>query len=217
MPEPNANSGLTVHGAMALKLMGKCARQGCASDAAADPAFAVWAELMPRRRDVEVSMPLTWTKAVTENLPEGAKSALKTCFSTLNLVRAPFAKINSALLQKQRDKFEQDWLGIFKSSAHGLRNVDENERREQYRYYWLLVNTRCFYWDFPHRANEEQQPKVKRPRVSRPKKQRPRDDCMAMAPFIDMFNHDIEAVSCVHDGVSVNANGPHLLAESGVV
>ena len=47
-----------------------------------------------------------------------------------------------------------------------------------YKYCWLVVNTRTFYYELPGL-----------------KGQRPKGDCMVMCPFADLFNHADQGVS----------------------
>lgn len=69
-----------------------------------------------------------------------------------------------ALLEKQHQKYAVDW-----SEAHkAFPGIAEDD----FMHKWCLVNTRTFYY-------------VKEG-TARPKKT---DDCMAMVPFADMFNH----------------------------
>lgn len=54
-----------------------------------------------------------------------------------------------------------------------------SDQSEQFMYYWMVVNTRCFYWA-PKPARKKQawrQPKLEP------------DDCMTLCPFADYFNH----------------------------
>jgi hypothetical protein len=44
-------------------------------------------------------------------------------------------------------------------------------------YYWLVVNTRCFYWEYFKLAREAKKRGQKLDR----------DDCMALCPFADYF------------------------------
>lgn len=76
----------------------------------------------------------------------------------------------TSLLHKQEKKLKKDWsrvMGIF-----------PNASLERYTHYWLVVNTRSFYFEPPGA-----------------KKVRARDDCMALCPFADYFNHADHGVS----------------------
>lgn len=77
-----------------------------------------------------------------------------------------------SLLQNQQKKFKLDWCTV--SSAF------PEISKEDYHYAWLVVNTRTFYWIFPNA-----------------KKKLATDDCMALSPFADYFNH--AAVGCQVD------------------
>ncbi|KAH6671726.1 hypothetical protein B0J14DRAFT_484182, partial [Halenospora varia] len=68
------------------------------------------------------------------------------------------------LLAHQKKKLAADWAAV--SKAFPKLSYDD------YLYNWLLVNTRTFYY-FDGKT----------------KKQPPRDDCMALNPFADYFNH----------------------------
>ncbi|KAG0650498.1 Ribosomal lysine N-methyltransferase 2 [Hyphodiscus hymeniophilus] len=71
-----------------------------------------------------------------------------------------------SLLKNQQAKISKDWSAV--SSAFPSLSY------ETYQYNWLLVNTRTFYFTSPL---------IK---LSKPVN---RDDCMALQPFADYFNH----------------------------
>lgn len=56
---------------------------------------------------------------------------------------------------------------------------------DSFRYFWLIINTRCFYWDYPLT-----------PPARLPKKRSDLKgiDCLALCPFADYFNHVDEGV-----------------------
>lgn len=74
----------------------------------------------------------------------------------------PFA--SKKLLENQQEKLESDW-GTVSKTCTSLSKTD-------YIYNWLLVNTRTFYYVAPGT-----------------KKRLKPDDCMALNPFADYFNH----------------------------
>ena len=74
-------------------------------------------------------------------------------------------------LAKQEARFERDWRAL--CATPGLPPLD----RQQFQYYWLIVNTRSFYFDHGSLA------KVK-----------DKDDRMVLCPFIDFFNHADQGV-----------------------
>jgi hypothetical protein len=77
------------------------------------------------------------------------------------------------MLERQKTKFNKDWTMV--TALHKL-------PLDLYKYYWLLVNTRCFYWDYPTAPRAKNKRHVNRRKVSS-------DDCMALCPFADFFNH----------------------------
>jgi hypothetical protein len=97
---------------------------------------------MPTMADFVESMPFLWDSTLQDLLPPAAKK----------------------LLENQQRKYALDWA----NSSAAFPNIQE----EDYKYNWLLVNTRTFYWVAPGT-----------------KKTPPRDDCLALAPFADYFNH----------------------------
>lgn len=82
-----------------------------------------------------------------------------------------------ALLRHQRSKFDRDWLALDGRIPEASKNL--------YEYYWLIVNTRCFYWTYFKKAKE----------AAKKGKTLSRDDCMALCPFADYLNHADEGVS----------------------
>lgn len=76
----------------------------------------------------------------------------------------------TGLLHKQEKKLKKDWSRVM--------GVFPNASLERYTHYWLVVNTRSFYFEPPGA-----------------KKVPARDDCMALCPFADYFNHANHGVS----------------------
>jgi hypothetical protein len=99
----------------------------------------------------------------------------------------------TVLLSNQRTKLEKDWSD--------LRTHLPNISKDLFTYTWLIVNTRTFYWEYPDLPNSH-------PRLPRKRKQLTSDDCYAMCPFMDYFNHS--DVGCDpqsnSNGYSVNAD-----------
>lgn len=77
---------------------------------------------------------------------------------------------SSGLLFQQERKLQEDWAIVSK--------VFPAETLRKYRYHWLLVNTRSFYYDLPGANHHEA-----------------REDRMALCPFADYFNHQDHGVS----------------------
>ncbi|KAK0661515.1 Ribosomal lysine N-methyltransferase 2 [Lasiodiplodia hormozganensis] len=95
-----------------------------------------------------------------------------------------------SLLEKQQEKFEKDWRSL---KAH-------LPSKDLFTYYWLIVNTRTFYWDYPTTTRTGKQ-QVKRRKLAP-------DDCMALCPFMEYFNHADEGCTVDHDmkGFTITCN-----------
>jgi hypothetical protein len=114
-----------------------------AADLALDTSelYAEWNAVCPNKSDLEASIPLAWALALQSHLP------------------SPAAEV----LGKQKAKFTRDW-DIVRAAFPEL-------KEEEYRYAWLLVNTRTFYYSTPETEKMA------------------RDDRMALQPVADLFNH----------------------------
>ena len=80
----------------------------------------------------------------------------------------------SMLLTNQITKLDKDWTDLqphLPSVSKGL-----------FTYTWMIVNTRTFYWNYPDLPNSH-------PRLPKRKNKLTSDDCYAMCPFMDYFNH----------------------------
>lgn len=128
--------------------------------------FSAWNAVYPTNADL-VSMPLVWPASLQALLPGPAKK----------------------LLSKQQTKLARDWAAVSSSSnafsPQQLALVDE----EKYRYAWMLVNTRTFYY------------------VSPKLRKRAKEDRMVLQPVADLFNHASEGcnVAFNNDGFTVRA------------
>ncbi|KAJ5040333.1 uncharacterized protein L3040_005989 [Drepanopeziza brunnea f. sp. 'multigermtubi'] len=107
-------------------------------------------------------------------LPDYAsfKSSMPLCWpSTLQALLPPQA---ASLLAQQKKKLARDWAAA--TAAFPDLSYD------RYLHAWLLVNTRTFYYVSPT-ASARAAPKN-------------RDDCMALNPFADYFNHTSSRNAC---------------------
>ncbi len=77
------------------------------------------------------------------------------------------------MLLKQKRTCEKDYRAVSKAFPQVV--------RDEYLYYWLAINTRSFYYVRP---GSTQTGVI----IS--------NDCMALCPFIDYFNHSDSGVSC---------------------
>ncbi|KAL9582264.1 MAG: hypothetical protein Q9212_003394 [Teloschistes hypoglaucus] len=99
-------------------------------------------------------MPLCWPQSEKEKL----SAELLDETADIEAVRLPFTPAMQALLRTQKQKLKADWFNV-------LANFSETNF-ETYVYYWLIVNTRSFYFEMP---NVEKQP--------------PREDRMVLVEF----------------------------------
>ena len=75
-----------------------------------------------------------------------------------------------APMYRQEKKLRADWDIVSK--------VFPDETLPEYTYYWLIVNTRSFYFKVSGRTVVQDH-----------------EDCMVLCPFIDYFNHNDHGVS----------------------
>lgn len=113
-------------------------------------------------------MPLCWPQSEKETL----SAELLDETADIEAVRLPFTPAMHALLRTQKQKLKADWFNVLA--------ICPETYFETYVYYWLIVNTRSFYFEMP---NVEKQP--------------PREDRMVLCPFVDLFNHSDVGVSCL--------------------
>ena len=76
----------------------------------------------------------------------------------------------AGLLNRQVKKLKADWDIVS--------SIFPYDKLPQYTYYWLIVNTRSFYFELPEAKNAGSH-----------------DDRMVLCPFIDYFNHNDHGVS----------------------
>ena len=130
--------------------------------------YDAWKETWPSKEDFQSSMPICWNKQTLKAIHEIAlPSALRT--ESANSVGQSQSK-SYHLLHRQEQKLEKDW----KVFSQGVLGADFST----FRYCWLVVNTRSFYYELPG---------MRKPSSV--------DDRIALCPFIDYFNHQDEGVS----------------------
>ncbi|KAI5867413.1 hypothetical protein GGS23DRAFT_176730 [Durotheca rogersii] len=112
-------------------------------------------------------MPLVWPAELRAHLPAAAR----------------------ALLAKQEAKLRSDWATV--SAAY------PQLAEARYRYAWLLVNTRTFYY------------------VNARLEKRAKDDHMCLMPVADLFNHGDEGCNVAFDadGFSIKATRAYAVGE----
>ncbi|RFU33037.1 hypothetical protein B7463_g3259, partial [Scytalidium lignicola] len=127
---------------------------------------ALWRAVLPKKIDIEESIPYMWHSSLKVLLPPGALSILKS----------------------QKKKISSDWTIVY--SAFPDLSYD------LYLYNWFLVNTRTFYYTS---------------RKLKTKKQLSHDDCLALIPLADSFNHN--DVGCE---VTYSLSGYQICADKGI-
>ncbi len=154
---------LTVHGTLAAALtLNSTVPDGCGRE------YVAWEATWPTPDNVSLSMPIFWASKWQRLLPPHARglsygSDFSKAYSCLDLLETQFKKFNS------------DWTlaqGLLTSAG---RTVDD------FKYYWALVNSRCYYWKYASRR-------------ALGGGQLLGDECMALCPFADLFNHGNEGV-----------------------
>ncbi|CAO2657753.1 Nn.00g038790.m01.CDS01 [Neocucurbitaria sp. VM-36] len=108
------------------------------------------------------------------------------------------------LLTTQLANLEKDWSDL---SPH--LPPSSTITKDVYTYTWLIVNTRTFYWDYPDLPNSH-------PRLPRKRRgELTANDCYAMCPFMDYFNHSDEGCTPQHtrEGYSVTADREYSAGE----
>ncbi|KAF2146260.1 uncharacterized protein K452DRAFT_263947 [Aplosporella prunicola CBS 121167] len=130
-----------------------------------DRPHVVWEPVWPKKDDFDLIMPLRWDEHEKKQLTPHAKE----------------------LLANQQSKIDKDWDLL---QTH-LPNHEDPSCRELFTYYWLIVNTRTFYWDYPTNTRTGKQANKRRKLAP--------DDCMALCPFMEYFNHADEGCVVDHD------------------
>ena len=168
------HEGITVHGLLASFL---------AFSGSKNSYYGPWAATWPCLKEFEESMPLLWSCKLSQMLgPDGKSSATHRYHEASpfvlppaiggrwQLVPSPSRVCEDAgLLNQQARKFGADWNIVSR--------IFPDKFWEDYAYYWLIVNTRSFYFELPDATNT------------------PQADRMVMCPFVDYFNHNDHGVS----------------------
>lgn len=172
----NLHEGITVHGLLASFL---------AFGGPDTCHYARWKKSWPSMQEFQKSMPFLWPSFMREPLDNNGNPHY-----TIGLREKPvfiippavagrwahdqmreFWKIrDSAPMFRQEKKLKADWDIVSK--------VFPNQNLSDYTYYWLIVNTRSFYFE-----------------VSGTEAAQNHDDRMVLCPFVDYFNHNDHGVS----------------------
>lgn len=149
--------------------------------------FQLWFKTWPARQDFEDGLPLLWPRELggrswpdsvtSEDTAVGVHQSpnlLPPCISSLwnSVKRAPrfkrYESEHQGLKPAQERRLGQAWTDVIFA-------FPETDWKS-FSYYWLILNTRSFYWVRPDQEPPEN-----------------RNDAMALLPFADYFNHsDVE-------------------------
>ncbi len=112
----------------------------------ADSAYSIWRHELPTLEDFRASMPIYWPQCLQDLLPPSARQSLT----------------------RQSADYQKDWDAVSPiCQTHGF-------REEDFKYYWMIVNSRSFHWKPP----------------------RGKAGLMVMCPFIDYMNHGPSGSGC---------------------
>ena len=160
-----AHSTISVHGLLASFLT--------YSKDQHDVRYDAWRNTWPSMDDFKESMPILW-KSSCSRLPDLLlpPTIRDPCITGRDSapVQESGRPTDAYLLAQQRVRLQRDW----NAALGAVPDLDY----EEFLYHWLVVNTRCFYYDLPLSM-----------------KVRSRDDKMVLCPFIDLFNHADQGVS----------------------
>ncbi|KKA17075.1 hypothetical protein T310_9252 [Rasamsonia emersonii CBS 393.64] len=143
--------------------------------------YDLWRAVWPSRQDFEEGMPILWPERlrVSNSKFQSNSSnpiALPPSASGLwNSIRKKpveheYETKHQNLLAQQEKRLQDAWRSVTA--------VFPDTDWETYSYYWLIVNTRSFYYLMPGEEPPEDS-----------------NDAMALVPFADYFNHTDDAVS----------------------
>lgn len=122
--------------------------------------YKKWNAVVPSKEELDDAVPLAWVPDLQTYLPSPA----------------------AELLHKQQSKFTRDWEKVHPAFP--------TLTEEDYRYAWMVVNTRTFYYASPRMEKLH------------------RDDRMVLQPVADLFNHADEgcAVGFDVESFTIRAN-----------
>ncbi|KAL4740216.1 hypothetical protein BDV11DRAFT_103888 [Aspergillus similis] len=135
--------------------------------------YELWTKTWPTRKDFEHCMPILWPESLRASLPPSVSGSWK-----------------SVRKEKLEFEYESSHQNVLAQQEQRLRNAWESVVAvfpetdwETFSYYWLIVNTRSFFYLTPGQEPPED-----------------RNDAMALLPFADYFNHSDVACNVKFDG-----------------
>ena len=171
------HEGITAHGLLASFL-------AFSNDGMSQ--YTLWKASWPSLQDFQQSMPLLWPNILREpidqevsvsNVAGMGKNPCEPFWALPPAIGARFGGIlevdasrSAGLLDRQQEKLHADWKMVSK--------LFPNKGFLEYTYYWLIVNTRSFYFDvLPGNIQESHYNRI------------------VLCPFVDLFNHSDHGVS----------------------
>ena len=171
--------GITVHGLLASFL---------AFGGRDTSRYSHWKNVWPSMQDFQASMPILWPSFMREPLDRRENPCYMSgrredsIFIFPPAIAGRWAQYqmrefwnvrDTAPMYRQEKKLKADWDIVSR--------VFPEKTLPVYTYYWLIVNTRSFYFE-----------------VSGTEDAQDHDDHMVLCPFVDYFNHSDHGVSYLH-------------------
>ncbi|KAL4973759.1 hypothetical protein BDW66DRAFT_99119 [Aspergillus desertorum] len=135
--------------------------------------YELWTKTWPTRKDFEECMPILWPEPLRASLPPSVSGRWRS-FRKEKL-EFEYESSHQNVLAQQEQRLRTAWESV----AAVFPETDW----ETFSYYWLIVNTRSFFYLMPGQEPPED-----------------RNDAMALLPFADYFNHSDEACNVKFDG-----------------
>ncbi|KAL4997624.1 hypothetical protein BDV10DRAFT_89305 [Aspergillus recurvatus] len=132
-----------------------------------------WIKTWPTRKDFEDCMPILWPEPLRASLPPSVSGRWKSVRK--KKLDFEYEPSHQNVLAQQEQRLRDAWESV----AAVFPETDW----ETFSYYWLVVNTRSFYYLMPGQEPPED-----------------RNDAMALLPFADYFNHSDVACNVKFDG-----------------
>ena len=173
------HEGITVHGLLASFL---------AFDGPDTSRYSHWKNSWPSMQDFQASMPILWPSFMRKPLDRQQNPCCiggrreDSVFILPPAIAGRWAHYrmhefwnvrDTAPMYRQEKKLKADWDIVSRRFPEITLPV--------YTYYWLIVNTRSFYFEVSGKAVA-----------------RDHDDHMVLCPFVDYFNHNDSGVSLLH-------------------
>lgn len=153
--------------------------------------YAPWQATWPSFADFQACMPLLWPDIMRNRFDSSRRDVEKRSSLLPPAIGSDHwlelstdgLGISPGLLLKQERNFKRDWSIV--------ERVVPDACKDTFLYYWLVVNTRTFYYELPGLNGK-----------------RPKEDRMVMCPFVDYFNHADQGCDVAFDenGYTVTAD-----------